>query len=57
MTKKMKSGAKAEATAPKIMITATVTYTFLRPITSAIRPKVKAPTNAPKIAAPVTQLV
>ena len=47
----------ADATAPTTMITATLMYTLRRPRTSATRPNTKAPTNAPRIAAPVTQLV
>ena len=39
------------------MMTATPVYTYLRPSTSAIRPKMTAPKNAPKMAEPVTQLV
>jgi hypothetical protein len=56
-TNQAKSGETAPATAPVIMMAATITYTRLRPSTSAIRPKTNAPTNAPRIAAPVTQLV
>ena len=57
MTSQRKPGATADATAPTIMITATLRYTHLRPSTSAMRPKMSAPKNAPRIAAPVTQLV
>ena len=56
-TKKRKFGASADAMAPKIMMAATVVYTTLRPKTSAILPNTKAPTKAPRMAVPVTQLV
>ena len=56
-TSQTKFGAAALASAPVIMISATVTYTFLRPMMSARRPKTIAPMKAARIAAPVTQLV
>ena len=50
-------GAKAEANAPKIMIDRHGDVDLLAAETSAIRPKAKAPTKAPRMADPVTQLV
>ena len=52
-----KPGAQADRRAPAIITMETVTYTLFRPSRSAMRPKTMAPMNAPRMAAPVTQLL